>query len=242
MPQGSCSHHASFFREGAGFEFNLGRESCFSFIPTPPFLHQPYMIYSIFIANIVMKPCFVQTEAAKRELVWFGGGWRWRASCRILFLLQVRKTQFKADPGPGRAHGCGDSCEARTQTDSGVWVWPHLSWADVHTALPPFWAPVCADEMQEDTVCHNRYTWPSLSWESQACFLSNIWWSFWINKILRKLSRGGPVWPSRGNLLGKFCIPLEVWDSDQVTCKEAVRAAKIKGLKFWPENRLGHPG
>lgn len=137
-PQGSCSHHASLFREGAGPGFNLGREGCFSFIPTPPFFHQPGMIYSIFIANIAMKPRFVQPEAAKRELVWFGGGQRRRASCRILFLLQVRKRQVKADPGPGR----GDSCEDRTGTDSGVWLWPHLSRADVHTWHHPLPAPL----------------------------------------------------------------------------------------------------
>lgn len=65
----------------SGFECNLGREYCFTFIPTQSFLHQPYMIYSIFIANISMKPHFVQTEAMKKE--WSGlameGGEVWVA-------------------------------------------------------------------------------------------------------------------------------------------------------------------
>lgn len=66
-----------------------------SVIPTHSFLQQPYMIYSIFIANIVMKPHFVQIEVVMRESRWFGDGWRWRVRCKILFLSQVRKTQFK---------------------------------------------------------------------------------------------------------------------------------------------------
>lgn len=42
-----------------------------------------------------MKPHFVQIEVVMRELRWFGDGWRWRVRCKILFLSQVRKTQFK---------------------------------------------------------------------------------------------------------------------------------------------------
>lgn len=60
----------------AGFEFNLGRGQFFFSIPTHSFLPQPYMIYSIFIANIVqkMKPYFVQIEVVMRKLRWFGNG------------------------------------------------------------------------------------------------------------------------------------------------------------------------
>lgn len=50
------------------------------------------MIYSIFIANAVMKPHFVQIEAGTRELQWFGEERRWRVRRKILFLSQVRKT------------------------------------------------------------------------------------------------------------------------------------------------------
>lgn len=42
-----------------------------------------------------MKPHFVQIEVVMRESRWFGDGWRWRVRCKILFLSQVRKTQFK---------------------------------------------------------------------------------------------------------------------------------------------------
>lgn len=84
---------------GAGFECDLGREGCFPFILTHSFLHQPYVIYSIFITNTVMKPHFVQLEAVMRERGWFGKGRRWRVRCKTLFLLQVRKAQFKVDPG-----------------------------------------------------------------------------------------------------------------------------------------------
>lgn len=59
----------------AGFEFNSGGEYCL-FIPTQSFLHQPSVIYSIFIANIVMKPHSVQIEAVKRELECSGDGCR----------------------------------------------------------------------------------------------------------------------------------------------------------------------
>lgn len=67
-------------------------ECCFSFIPTRSFLHEPHVIYGIFIANTVMKPHSVQIEAVTGELQWFGEEWRWRVRCKILFLSQVRKT------------------------------------------------------------------------------------------------------------------------------------------------------
>lgn len=88
-------------------------EHCFSFIPTRSVLHQPYVIYSIFIANIVMKPHFVQIEAVTRELQWFGDEWRWRVRCKILFLSQVRKTEFKVDPGHSRVCGGGGTLEGK---------------------------------------------------------------------------------------------------------------------------------
>lgn len=88
--------------------------------PHPPLVRQPCVIYSILIANRVMKPRFVQTEAAERGPVWrTGGGWRRRASCGILFPLPGRKRQCQADPGAGRAPGGGGSCEAGTRTDRG---------------------------------------------------------------------------------------------------------------------------
>lgn len=61
-----------------------------------------------------------------------------------------------------------------------------------------------------------------------------ISWSFWINRILRKLSRddpdcltfpGCPVWKV---LSSSFLIPFGVWDSDLGACEEAEQAAKMK--------------
>lgn len=66
-----------------------------SVIPTHSFLQQPYMIYSIFIANIVMKPHFVQIEVVMRELRWFKRWMEMESEMQNLFLSQVRKTQFK---------------------------------------------------------------------------------------------------------------------------------------------------
>ena len=95
--------------------------TAFSFIPTRFFLHQPYMVYTIFTANRVMKPHFVQTEAVKRESERFGNGWRWRVSCKILLASQVRKMQFKVDPGHGHVRGGGNSWKARAQRAYGMW-------------------------------------------------------------------------------------------------------------------------
>lgn len=108
----------------SGFECNLGREYCFTFIPTQSFLHQPYMIYSIFIANISMKLHFVQTEAMKKELEWFGDGWRRSVSCKILSLSQVRKTQFQVGPAHSPVHGGGNSWRARARMAYGMWPCP----------------------------------------------------------------------------------------------------------------------
>lgn len=97
-------------------------EHCFSFIPTRSVLHQPFVIYGIFMANIVMKPHFVQIEAVTRELQWFGDERRWRVRCEILFLSQVRKTSFEVDPGHVCAcAGGGNPWKAKDTTGASVW-------------------------------------------------------------------------------------------------------------------------